>query len=125
MQEIKMTKKPPIYLIIILPVLVGGYFLIVWSNLTAFKYLNGIGINQIPEKNALLILLPSFFLWVPVSLLLSNAIISVIPSTRKIAENYVKKANKPDYTKTQKALKKLFWSIASIAIPLILLGYLL
>ncbi len=79
--------------------------------------------SAVPNLNGMLIALPAVFLWIPVSLLLSNAILYVIPPLRRIAEGYASKADLPSFVESQRALLKVAAVFTLISVPLIVLGY--
>ncbi len=116
-------KKPIIYLLVILPVLVGGGFTLVLAAMLMFAYTKGISPSDIPDLNGFFISLPVILLWIPYSLVLSNFIMYIIPPMRRIAENYAKESGRADFRNSQLRLGKfsLYWSIPWVV--LIVLGF--
>jgi hypothetical protein len=85
---------------------------------------HGVRTDDVPEANALLILLPTFFLWIPLALVLSNVVLKRIRPLRKIAESYASTADRPGYDASQRQLAKVLGWLAAFCVPLILVGWL-
>lgn len=117
--------KPVIYLIVILPVLGGGGVCLLLSLVEAYSQLWGVARSAIPGLNSLLITLPAFFLWIPISLLVSNLVLYFIPPLRRVAENYVVRSGHPGFADSQKGLLKLLPIFSLVCIPLVILGFIL
>jgi hypothetical protein len=118
-------KKPGIYLLAILPILVGGSIWVVASLTAAFAELTGVPRSSIPDLNYLLISLPALFLWIPVAFLLSNCVLFVVPPLRRVAERYVAKERRPSFRESQRLLGKISLIMALVCVPLIALGFVL
>jgi hypothetical protein len=115
--------RPRIYLVVILPLLVLGGLLVVSLSLGAYAATVGVPLSAVPEINALLIALPAFFLWIPVSLLIANVVLTSVPAFRRIAEAYVTANARPDYHMSQRQLSRVLGWTACVCVPLILLGW--
>jgi hypothetical protein len=115
--------RPRIYLFVVLPLLVLGGLLIIFLSLAAYATAVGIPLRAVPELNAFLIALPALFLWIPVSLLIANIVLTSVPPLRRIAEAYAIANGRPDYRTSQQQLSKLIGWTACVCVPLILLGW--
>jgi hypothetical protein len=109
---------------VILTLLRGSVF-VVAALIGAYSAVRGVPPAAVPDVNGLLIALPAFFLWIPVSLLLSNVILYSVPPLRRIAEEYAARADQPGYVKAQKTLLKVLGVFALVCVPLIVLGFVL
>jgi hypothetical protein len=119
------TRKPLIYLAVILPILWIGAMALLYFLLNAYHQFSGAPLNAIPNKNGLLIVLPALFLWIPLSLFLSNLVLYVIAPLRRIAQRYERESHHPGFLESQRALLKLAGLVGLICIPLMALGFLL
>jgi hypothetical protein len=119
------TNKPPVYLFVIVPILAIGGIYVPTSLLVAYSRINGILLSAVPNLNAILIWLPAFCLWIPISLLLGNVVLHCVPSLRLVAERYVRKIGRPGFLESQMAMLKALLIFASICIPVIVLGFVL
>jgi len=117
-------KKPLIYLFVILPILVGGGISIVIELVNAYAHVAGVSPSAVPNLNALFISLPAFFLWIPITLLLANCILFALPLLRKVAEDYVSRANRHGFADSRQ-LGKIALIMALFCLPLIILGFML
>jgi hypothetical protein len=113
------NSKPAVYLVVILPVMVGGSLAVITTVLSVYRAFHG---AAIPQLNGFLLTIPTFFLWLPFSLLISNFILFVVSPLRRIAETYVSKANRPGFRKSQTQLLRITGVLAVICVPLIVLG---
>jgi hypothetical protein len=118
-------KKPAIYLIVILPILLVGTVSIITALLAVYTRTANIRPSTIPNTNAMLIALPTIFLWIPVTLLLSNCVLFAVPPLRRVAEAYVSRTNRPGFIESQRQLAKVVLISAVFCIPLIVLGFIL
>jgi hypothetical protein len=116
-------RKPKIYLLVILPVIAGGAMLLILGLINAYAHFRNASLSSIPDRNALLIALPALFLWIPLSLIISNFIIYIIPPLRRIAEDYVARTDRPGFVESQMVLIKVFAAFALVCLPLMILGY--
>ena len=114
--------RPRIYLVVILPLLVLGAPLVASLALAAYATAVGVPLRAVPELNAFLIVLPTIFLWIPVSLLVANRVLTSVPAFRRIAEAYVTASARPDYRTSQRQLSRVLGWTACVCVPLILLG---
>jgi hypothetical protein len=121
----ELPRKPLIYLLVILPILVGGGVSLVIALVAAFSAIRGVPRSAVPNVNGMLIGLPAFFLWIPASLLLGNVVLYAVPPLRRIAESYATRAHQPGFVESQKILLKIAGYFALICIPLIVLGYII
>ena len=117
--------KPPIYILLIFPILLGGGLPLVVGLIKAYARISGHPLAAIPNINGLLIALPAFFLWLPLALLLSNTVLFVVPPLRRIAERYTAQAGRPGFRQSQILFGKIAILAAAICIPLIALGFIL
>lgn len=116
-------RKPPVYLLVILPILMVGAFCLVIALMAAFSEIRGVPRSALPNLNGLLIALPAFFLWIPVSLLLGNVVLYAVPPLRRIAKGYTHTAGRPGFAESQKVLFKVLGILALVCVPLIVLGF--
>jgi hypothetical protein len=116
-------RRPPVYLIVILPLLMSGgpvaYFAV-----AMYAAAHEIPFDAVPQYNGLLVGLPALFLWLPLALLLANGILNAVPLLRRIAEGYVAQAGRPGYWESQRQLLRVFVWSALACIPLITIGWL-
>jgi hypothetical protein len=119
----RQMSRPRIYLLVILPLLILGGLLVIFLTLGAYATTVGIPLRAVPELNAFLIALPALFLWIPVSLLIANVVLTSVPPLRRVAETYVKANARPDYRTSQRQLSKVVGWTACVCVPLILLGW--
>lgn len=87
-------RRPRIYVAVILPLLLFGA-VVVYLAVAAYAASHGMSIGAVPNSNALLIAVPTFFLWIPISLLLANVVLNAVPALRRIAESYATPAGRP------------------------------
>lgn len=120
-----LNRKPRAYLLVMLPLSIGGGLGIILALIHAYSRMHGISPAEVTDRNAMLITVPAFFLWMPLSLIISNFIIRMIPPLRKIANDFVSQTNSPGYEVTQKSLLKLFVGLAVVCMPLIVIGFIL
>ena len=118
-------KKPVIYLFVVLPVLVGGGLAIILAEIAGFANYRGISRSAIPDINGMLISLPTFFLWIPLSLIVSNLILFAVPALRHVAEQYVAESKRPGFRDSQRQLFRIAIWMAALCVPLIALGFVL
>lgn len=116
-----MRKKPAVYLVVILPILVGGGNLIV-AGLQAL-YMDVTARSEVPVLNEILILLPALVLWVPITLLLANCVLYALPRLRRIADAYSARAEQPGFGGSQRQLGRFSFILAWVCVPLIVLGF--
>jgi hypothetical protein len=102
-----------------------GSLCVVSGLLHAYSGFKGIPLSAVPNLNGTLMSLPALFLWIPVSLLLGNLVLYCVPPLRRIAERHERETGRPGFLESQKALLKLLLILASICIPLIVLGFVL
>lgn len=119
------SKKPTIYLLTILPVLIAGAMAIIIGLISAYSKMAGIELNAIPNLNGILISLPAFFLWIPISFIISNLLLYFVPPLRAVAENYAEKTEGSSYKDSQKGLWKITLYMSVICLPLIAMGFVL
>jgi len=111
-----MRKKPAVYLVVILPILVGGGNLIV-AGLQAL-YMDVTARSEVPVLNGILILLPALVLWVPITLLLANCVLYALPR-----DAYSARAEQPGFGGSQRQLGRFSFILAWVCVPLIVLGF--
>ncbi len=115
--------KPLIYLVVILPVLVGGGMGLMFALVKAYSQVRGVAYSAIPGLNGLLITIPALFLWVPIGLLISNLVLCLLPPLRRIAEEYAARSGHPGFADSQRGLLKLLGISVLVCLPLILVGF--
>ena len=115
--------KPAVYLVVLLPIQVIGGLAIVFGLISIYARSKGIAVSAIPQLNGFLIALPAYFLWCPISLMLGNAVLFLVPPLRKIAERYTSRAGGPSFWDAQRALAKFVFYVAVATVPLIALGF--
>jgi hypothetical protein len=118
-----MTKRPVVYLAVILPLLSVGGVASIAGMLAIYSKITGTPPANIPNRNGLLIGLPAFFLWIPLSLFLSNCVLFVVAPLRRVAERFVAEAHRPGFFESQRQLLVLSAAFAVICVPLIALGF--
>jgi hypothetical protein len=123
MQEMK--RKPAVYLLGILPVLLTGTMTLAISLTGVYARIKGIPESAIPRINGILITLPALLLWLPIALLLSNFVLFVVPPLRRIAEGYAAESNHPGFSESQRQLARIAVIMSMVCVPLILLGFIL
>lgn len=113
---------PPWFLLIIIPMLLLGALLmnkmVEWA--AAFR---GIPFKDFPDMQGALISLGTFFLWIPLALLLSNCILFLIPALRRPSDEYAQENGLPDFWESQRQLLPFALGLAALCIPLIALGF--
>ena len=115
--------RPRIYLVVILPLLALGAPLFASLALAAYAAAMGVPLSTVPEANAFLIVLPALFLWIPLSLLIANVVLTSVPPFRRIAQAYVTTNARPDYRASQRQLWRVLGWTACVCVPLLLLGW--
>jgi len=118
-------RKPVAYLLLILPILVGGGVCLIAALVGSYSQVKGVARSAMPNLNGLLIALPAFLLWIPISLLMANVILYCVPPLRRIAEGYAAQAGRPGFVESQKTLLKVLGVFALVCLPLIVLGFVL
>jgi hypothetical protein len=116
-------RKPVVYLLVIVPILIGGAIGISAGLIDLYTRLTGIPRSSVPRINGLLIALPAVFLWMPVTLLLSNCVLFVVPPLRKVANAYTTQTNSPSFHESQRILGKITLFAAVVCLPLIIVGF--
>jgi len=117
-----MPRRPAIYLVVILPMLVLGGVAVVVALLRTFAGVRAAR-SAIPNLNVVLISLPALMLWIPISLLLSNCVLFAVPRLRRAAERFVIEAQRPGFRESQRQLLFAAGVIGIVCIPLIVLGF--
>ncbi len=116
-------RRPPIYLIVILPLLILGGPLAYFA-VAMYAAAHEIPLDAVPRPNGLLVALPTLVLWLPLALLLANGFLNAVPGLRRIVETYVAEAGRPGYRESQRQLLRVFSWSALACIPLIAIGWL-
>jgi hypothetical protein len=124
-QPWRARRKPVVFLLVILPVLLGGFLALLVGLIYAYAELNGIPRNAIPNTNGLLIALPALVLWIPVALIISNWALHVVPTLRRRAEQYASESGHPAFVESQRQLSIAALIAAAVCIPLLILGFVL
>jgi hypothetical protein len=116
------AQRPRVYLAVILPTLaLGGA--VAFGLLSLYARQHGLRTDDVSDAKALLIFLPTFFLWIPLALVLSNVVLKTIRPLRIVAETYASTAARPGYAASQRQLLKVFGWLAVFCVPLILAGW--
>ncbi len=118
-------KKPAVYLVVMLPIFVIGGASLVLGLEMLYARLNGFSLRSVPNLNGLLISLPALLLWIPIALLLANAVLFSVPPLKKAAERYAEEAHGPGFLGSQRQLGKVTLIVALVCVPLIVLGFVL
>lgn len=121
----EVTRRPAVYLIVLLPMILGGGVAVYAGMSWLLARVKHTTPADIPEANGLLVLLPSFFLWLPIALWLSNLVILWTPPLRRVAEEFVARSGEPGYEQSQVILAKVIGVMALICLPLIIVGFVL
>ena len=117
------TKRPLVYLAVILPILVLGGMALVFALLQAFAVVRGVAHSALPNVHGILICLPALLCWIPISLLLSNCVLFAVPRLRRVAERFAAEAQRPDFRHSQRQLLIATGAIGLVCVPLVLLGF--
>ena len=112
-------------MLVILPMLTVGAAAIFVGLPTAYVHLKGISLSAIPTLNALLLCLPAFLLWIPITLLLTNCVLFAVTPLRRVAEEFVLRAERPGFVESQRQLGRAALIMAIFCLSLIVLGFLL
>jgi hypothetical protein len=113
------SRKPAIYLAVIVPLLLGGNLLVCWCLLSAYAASRGQPISAIYDGEALLLTLPGFALGIPLYLLIANGILYAVTPLRRIAERHTAATRRPGFRQSQRQLLVLFAIAATICVPII------
>lgn len=119
----RVNRKPPTYLAIFFPIFVCGGVGVVLLLAWMYSVEAGVGIVQIPLLNGILISIPAVLLWVPISLVATNVVLQLVPDLRRVAEGYAHQTGTPGFVKSQRQLLRFILLVATICVPLILLGF--
>ena len=103
--------------------LVGGCLTVIYGLLELFVRIRGIQPIEIPDLNKALIMFPAMIMWGPVSLILSNCVLYIVPPLNAIATKYASEAKRPGFADSQKRLGKVALYIMVVCVPLITLGF--
>ena len=114
-----------IYLVVFMPILVGGGLGIICILMYAFARFKGVQPSQIPNLNGMLITLPAFFLWMPAGFLFGNLVLYSFGPLRRVAERYVDRTGRPGFIESQQGLLRMLCIMGMICLPLIALGFVL
>ena len=93
--------------------------------LEAHSHLKGVARSAVPDPIALMITLPAFFLWIPISLIVGNIVLYCVPPLRQVAQRHAAQANRPGFLASQKVLLRVLGVLALVCLPLIVLGFFL
>ena len=118
-----MRRKPAIYLVVILPILVVGGMFVIVRLMSYYAYLNGIPLSAALDKASMLIALPAFFIWIPLSLFISNLVLEIVPPLRKVARQYSSESRTPGFLASQFQLFMALVAISIVCVPLIIYGF--
>lgn len=118
------SHKPAIHLAVILPLLVGGNLLLSWLLLSGYAAAREIRIPDIPDAKALMLVLPGLILWIPLSLLIANRILTAIPSLRRVTQRHADATGGPDFKQSQRGLRIVFMIAAAVCLPIIASAFL-
>jgi hypothetical protein len=121
----EVQQRPVVYPLVIMPILVVGGVGLIAGLLLAYTKVTGVPLSAVPDLNGLLISLPAFFLWIPVSLLLGNVVLYCVAPFRRNVEQYVADTGRPGFIESQKLLLKVFVVFAVICVPSVVLGFVL
>jgi hypothetical protein len=118
------TRKPPIYLLVNLPILVGGAIFLLPKLMAHYAAYKGMPLSGIPNSAGMLIALPALFMWFPLALLLSNCVLAFVPPLRTVAEDYARSSSHPGFIKSQLQLLAALAVVSLICVPIIAYGFL-
>ena len=91
--------------------------------LRLFTAMRGVSLSATPKLNAMLITLPTFLLWILLSLVLSNIVLFAVPPLRQIAETYTRRERLPSFGESQRQLLRASGRLAVVCVPLATLGF--
>ncbi len=100
------SRKPAIYLAVIVPLLIGGGILVPWAMVSAYAATRSLPVSAIADTAALPLAISGLLLWIPACLLLASAIMFAVPPLRRIAERYAATAARPEFAQSQRQLLK-------------------
>ncbi len=113
-----------IYLALIIPlILIGGVF--VYLMIEQYAAWSEIRVGDVRTVNGIPIALATFFLWLPLALMLGNAIFHSNFFLRRYAETYAAATGRPSYHDSQRQLLKILMWDALVFIPALIAGWLL
>lgn len=112
-------RKPLVYLAVILLLLIGGGMLLPLLLVQAYARSRGIALGSVGNAAGATLGIAAVLLWIPLSLLLANALLFAIPPLRRIAEGYATAAKRPDFATSQRQLLKIALVIGLICVPAI------
>ena len=117
------TRKPKIYLAVSLPILVFGGLLCVTRLMSYYAVSKGIPLAAVPNATGMLIALPALFVWIPISLLISNIVIELVSPLREIARRYASDSGTPGFVASQFQLFLVLVIVSAVCVPLIVYGF--
>ena len=113
------SRKPLIYLCVLLPLLLVGGVAAALGAVALFARSRGIAFGEVADAPGILLSIPAFFLWIPFCLMLGNGILFAIPPLRPIAEAHVRRHGAPDFRTTQRDLARFAAGSAAVTLPVI------
>ena len=113
------SRKPAIYLAVILPLLLTGGILVPWALISAYAAARMLPVSAVADTAALPLAISGLLLWIPASLLLANGIMFAVPPLRRTAERYAAAAARPDFAKSQRQLLKFMLLSVVVCVPVI------
>ena len=113
------SRKPAIYLAVILPLLLTGGILVPWALISAYAAARMLPVSAVADTAALTLAISGLLLWIPASLLLANGIMFAVPPLRRTAERDAAAAARPDFAKSQRQLLKFMLLSVVVCVPVI------
>jgi len=71
-----------------------------------------------------MLLLPGLVLWIPLSLIVANSILILIPSLHRVAKRHATAAGRPDFKQSQRGLLIVFMIAAAVCLPIMASAFL-
>ena len=115
-------RRPRIYLLVILPLLILGGILVPYALVSALAGLKGMPVSMVSSPRALWVVIPGLLLWIPISLLLANFAINLIPPLRKTAQRYSTESGQPGFAQSQLRLFFVLLGTGVVCIPALAYG---
>lgn len=115
-------RRPLILLAVIMPMLLLGGCL-PYALIAGYAFAHAGPIAAVPDSVALMLAIPGCLLAIPLSLLLSNVVMSRIPPLRRRACAYSSAAGKPDFDQAQRDLLQMLRMVAVVCIAIIAIAF--
>lgn len=112
-------RKPLVYLCVLLPLLVAGGTATALGTLALFARSRGIMVREVADGPGIARSIGALLLWVPLGLMLGNAMMPAAPALRRIADDHVRRHAAPDFGTAQRGLARCALGIAGVVLPVV------